>query len=86
LATGATAEAAVLSARERGAAKIIVAVPIASESAFHRLSRVADQVLALLVDPEFDAVGRYYEQFSQTSDEEVLDVLKTGQPVQGSSS
>jgi len=80
LATGATMEAAVLSVRKRGASKAIVAVPVASESARERLSRVADQVLAILVDPTFDAVGRYYQHFSQTTDEEVLDLLNTPQP------
>jgi predicted phosphoribosyltransferase len=39
---------------------------------------VADDVRALLVDPEFDAVGRYYETFSQTTDEEVMELLGIG--------
>src|SRR5260221_3946093 len=71
LATGATMEAAVASARKRAADNVIVAVPVASVSAFERLNRAADQVIALLVDPTFTAVGRYYEHFSQTTDEEV---------------
>ena len=79
LATGATMEAAVLSARKRGAREIIVAVPVASVSAVARLKRVADGVMALLVDPEFDAVGSYYESFSQTTDEEVAALLKSAQ-------
>ena len=79
LATGATMEAAVLSARKRGAREIIVAVPVASVSAVERLKRVADGVMALLVDPEFDAVGSYYESFSQTTDEEVVALLKSAQ-------
>jgi predicted phosphoribosyltransferase len=79
LATGATMEAAVLSARKRGAREIIVAVPVASVSAVERLKRVADGVMALLVDPEFDAVGSYYESFSQTTDEEVAALLKSAQ-------
>jgi putative phosphoribosyl transferase len=40
------------------------------------LSRVADQVIVLHVDPDFDAVGRYYETFSQTTDDEVVALLK----------
>ena len=79
LATGATAEAAVLSARKRAADKVMVAVPVASDGAHARLSRVADQMIALLVDPGFDAVGRYYEHFSQTTDEEVLELLGKSQ-------
>lgn len=78
LATGATAEAAVLSAQKQNARRIVLAVPVASTSAMKRLGRVADQVIALCVDPEFHAVGRYYEVFSQTTDDEVLGLL--GQP------
>ena len=75
LATGATTEAAVLSLKKQQARRIIVAAPVASTHAVERLRRVADDVLALWSDPEFDAVGRYYETFSQTSDEEVLELL-----------
>jgi putative phosphoribosyl transferase len=76
LATGATTEAAVLSAQRRKARSVIVTAPVGSFNAVERLERVADQVLVLEVDPEFDAVGRYYETFEQTSDEEVLAVLR----------
>lgn len=76
LATGATTEAAVLAARKQQAARITVAAPVASTNAVQRLQRVADEVVALVVDPDFDAVGRYYETFSQTTDEEVLELLK----------
>jgi predicted phosphoribosyltransferase len=76
LATGATAEAAVLSARAQGARKIFVAVPVASTSALERLMAVADGVTALIVDPEFGAVGQYYQQFAATTDEEVLALLR----------
>ena len=75
LATGATTEAAVLSAKRQGARSIIVAAPVASTHAVGRLRRVADDVLALWTDPEFDAVGRYYVSFSQTTDEEVIELL-----------
>jgi predicted phosphoribosyltransferase len=77
LATGATMEAGVLSARKQGAASIVVAVPVASTNGVARLERVADAVVALLIDPEFDAVGRYYRSFSQTTDEEVVALLKS---------
>jgi predicted phosphoribosyltransferase len=52
-----------------------VAVPVASDNAFARLRRVADEVIALLVDPDFDAVGRYYQRFAQTTDAEVIGLL-----------
>src|SRR2546427_9318052 len=59
LATGATTQAAVLAVKKQRARKVIVAAPVASTHAVERLERVADQVRALWVDPEFDAVGRY---------------------------
>ena len=76
LATGSTTEAGVLSARKHNAARVIVAAPVASTNAVERLQKVADEVWCLVVDPEFDAVGRYYEVFSQTTDGEVLDLLQ----------
>jgi len=75
LATGATTEAAVEAVKRKGARQVIVAAPVASANAVERLSRVAD-IRILLVDPDFDAVGRYYDSFSQTTDEEVLDLLR----------
>ena len=76
LATGATNEAAALSARKQGASRVVIAAPVASVNAVERLSRVADSVHVVLIDPDFDAVGRYYDAFDQTSDEEVLDLLR----------
>ena len=75
LATGATTEVAVRSAKAQGANKVLVAAPVASKSAFERIGRIADQVLAFLIDPDFDAVGRYYRSFPQTTDAEVQQIL-----------
>jgi len=66
----------VLSVKKQRARSVVVAAPVASLHAVERLQRLADQVQALLVDPDFEAVGRYYEVFSQTTDDEVLQVLK----------
>ncbi len=76
LATGATTEAAVLSARKQGARSVTVSAPVASHQALKRLRRVADDVEVLWVDPDFDAVGRYYQMFPQTTDEEVMELLR----------
>jgi len=76
VATGATTRAAVLGARKLGAARVLVATPVASDTAVERLRQVADEVVALHVDPGFEAVGCYYEVFDQTSDEEVLAALR----------
>jgi predicted phosphoribosyltransferase len=75
LATGATAEAAVVSARQQGARRVTMAAPVASTNAVERLRQVADEVVVLVVDPDFAAVGQYYDEFSQTSDEEVIALL-----------
>ena len=77
LATGASAEAAVRSVEKQGAQHVIVAVPVASANGFARLVGVSDEVIALLVDPDFEAVGQYYGAFSQTTDDEVLAVLRS---------
>jgi len=75
LATGATAEAAVLSAKRQGARRTTMGAPVASTSAVERLRHVADEVVILITDPGFEAVGQYYDEFSQTNDEEVLALL-----------
>jgi putative phosphoribosyl transferase len=75
LATGATTQAAVASARKLGARAVTVAAPVASSHAVERLRQVADSVEVMIVDPEFEAVGRYYENFPQTTDQEVLSLL-----------
>ncbi len=75
LATGATTEAAVLSARKQKAQRVIVAAPVASTHAVDRLQKVTEEVLALHVDAGFDAVGRYYDEFAQTTDEQVMALL-----------
>lgn len=76
LATGATMEAAVLATRLRKARKITVAAPVASIDAAERLRRVCNAVEILLVDGAFEAVGQYYEQFDQTTDAEVITLLR----------
>ena len=80
LATGATAEAAVLSAKRQGACRTTMAAPVASTSAVERLRRLADEVVTLATDPGFEAVGQYYDEFSQTNDEEVLALLHAAAP------
>ena len=76
LATGATTEAAVLSAKKQLAATVAVASPVASTHAVQRLGAIADNVFALISDPDFMAVGQYYDEFPQTSDEEVVALLR----------
>jgi predicted phosphoribosyltransferase len=79
LATGATAEAAVLSAKQQKARRVIIAAPVASTHAVERLRRVADDVLVLFEDAGFGAVGQYYGEFSQTTDAEVMALLRAAE-------
>ncbi|MCW3840295.1 phosphoribosyltransferase family protein [Micromonospora yasonensis] len=76
LATGATARAAVQVARHLGAARVIVAVPVGSREAYEMLAAEADQVVILETPPDFMAVGAYYEDFHEVSDNEVTETLK----------
>lgn len=75
LATGATMRAAVKALRERGAAKIAVAVPVGPPETCREFESEADEVICAAAPEHFHAVGQYYEDFSQTSDEEVRDLL-----------
>jgi predicted phosphoribosyltransferase len=79
LATGRTMEAAVMAARRKGAREVMVAVPVASATAVAKLERVTNGVYALVIDPGFEAVGAYYKSFSQTSDDEVVQLLQAEQ-------
>ncbi len=76
LATGSTMEVAVKSAHQRNALHVGVAVPVASSSAFARVQTAGAHVYALIVDPEFDAVGRFYDSFAQVEDAEVVELLR----------
>ena len=75
LATGATMRAAALSLRELNPAKIVVAVPVAAEETCRQFEDVADDVVCAVTPRPFYAVGQWYEDFDQTTDEEVRDLL-----------
>jgi len=75
LATGATMRAAVKALRQSGAAKIVVAVPVGPPDTCREIEQEADETICLSTPPFFQAVGQYYEDFSQTSDEDVRELL-----------
>jgi predicted phosphoribosyltransferase len=77
LATGSTMAAAVAGVRAQRPARVIVAVPVASHEAMEMLGQVADEVVAVLTPPYFGGVGEWYDDFSQTSDDEVRTLLET---------
>lgn len=76
LATGSSMRVAVAALREEHPGKIVVAVPIAPEETCEMLRATADEVVCALTPEPFYAVGLWYHDFSQTSDEEVHDLLE----------
>jgi putative phosphoribosyl transferase len=77
LATGATMRAAVEAVRQQSPANITVAVPVAASIACADLRASADEVVCLYTPEPFAAVGYWYEQFGETSDDEVRTLLTT---------
>jgi len=77
LATGSTMRVAVGALRQSKPARIIVAVPVAAAETVRRLREEADAVICLSAPPDFHAVSTWYEDFSQTSDEEVRKLLES---------
>ena len=71
LATGATMRAAVAALRRSGAAQVVVAVPVAARATCEALRAEADEVVCAITPEPFHAVGEWYEDFAQTTDEEV---------------
>lgn len=76
LATGATMHAAVVAIRTLNPARIIVATPIASREAAATLRTVADEVICACLPVQLHSVGQWYEDFAQTTDDEVLNLLR----------
>lgn len=74
-ATGGTAKAALRALRQAGAARLLLAVPVASPHALATLRPDADDVVCLHAPADFRAVGMYYADFRQTSDAEVVRLL-----------
>ncbi|HXE91679.1 MAG TPA: phosphoribosyltransferase [Terriglobales bacterium] len=76
IATGSTMRAAVLALREQGVKEIVVAVPVAPQSALAELGSLADELVCVLEPSEFLAIGEWYQDFSQLTDEDVNELLR----------
>lgn len=76
IATGATMAAALKALSQAGTKKLVLAVPVAPPDSLQRLCKEVEDVVCLLSPPDFQSVGRYYEDFDQTSDEEVVALLE----------
>ena len=75
LATGASLKAAVRALRARTPAKIVAALPVAPRGAAAKFSGDVDQFVCILTPPHFAAVGQFYADFSETSDDDVRALL-----------
>lgn len=76
IATGSTMKAAIEFIKSLKPKKLIVAVPVSSKEAADNISSLVDEFFCLNVPSVFNAVGEWYENFSQTSDDEVIEYLK----------
>ncbi|HCU97447.1 MAG TPA: phosphoribosyl transferase [Actinobacteria bacterium] len=76
IATGSTARAACQVARAQGAGRVVLAVPVAPPSTCADLAADADEVICLETPEHFLAIGEWYRDFSQTSDDEVIGLLR----------
>jgi putative phosphoribosyl transferase len=76
LATGSTMRAAVMALRQRGPTRIVVAVPVGARETCHEFESEADDTICARTPEPFYAVGIWYEDFSQTSDQEVKHLLE----------
>jgi len=75
LATGSTMRAAARAVREQHPSRLVVAVPVAAGDTCEALAREVDAVVCAFTPEPFHAVGQWYEEFSQTTDEEVRELL-----------
>lgn len=77
LATGASMRVAIAAVRKQAARKIILAVPVAPKDTLEKLAPLVEEIICLLMPHPFFAVGQWYENFNQTSDEEVHQLLSS---------
>lgn len=75
LATGATMIAALHAVRARAPARLVCAVPVAARDSLEAVRPLADEVVCLYAPEDFDAVGRFYQDFGQVEDDEVVRIL-----------
>jgi predicted phosphoribosyltransferase len=80
IATGATILAAIEAVRRRGANRIVLASPVAPPSVVQMLEQHAEEVHCVLTPEDFGGVGSWYDDFSQTEDEEVRQFLEAANP------
>lgn len=77
IATGFTMQAAILAIKKMQPKQLIVAVPVASMEAIRNLKPLVDELICLIIPEHFYAVGNWYQNFNQISDQEVIDILNS---------
>jgi putative phosphoribosyl transferase len=82
LATGSTMRAAVAALRQQDPARIVVAVPVSAPQTCDEYRMGADEIICVVTPEPFYGVGQWYEDFSQTTDQEVRDLLRESRPGQ----
>lgn len=80
IATGHTMRAAIASTKRKGAKEVIVAVPVTARDSLDTIDGEADKVIYIDAPIFFDAIGRFYQIFDQTEDEEVIEIMKNQSP------
>lgn len=80
VATGATFEAALWSARAEKPRKLIAAIPVGPEDTLRRLAQRSDELVCLRVPEDFYALSKFYLQFEQVDDAQVLEILRSHNP------
>lgn len=80
IATGTTMRAALKALHGTGAKRIVVATPVAPAQVIAKLRRQVDDVVCLETPPTMDAIGRFYEDFDQVTDDEVIALLRQHSP------
>ena len=76
IATGSTMKAALASVRKSGAKTVVIAIPVGPPSTIRELEKQADRVVCLYTPESFYAIGEFYEDFAQTENDEVTELLK----------
>jgi putative phosphoribosyl transferase len=81
IATGSSMRAAIAALRQREPARLVIAVPVAPSSTCKRLQAAVDELVCDQMPESFYAIGQFYEEFSQVTDEEVIELLgRTARP------
>jgi putative phosphoribosyl transferase len=79
VATGSTMSAAIAALRQMDAGRIVVATPTIAQSTYTEMRRLADDIAAVIVPEDFYGVGQWYNEFTQTTDDEVRHILLDAQ-------